>query len=134
MAPGRAIVSVRQTPLPESGVKSHSGFMTRTNAAKTGGKRNEAWRERIAAQQRSGISVKQFCAQQGFTEQSFYAWRKRLRKQTSVRFALVETGESSPEPAAEATLEVVLTTGERLRIGAGVDPTALRQVLEALRV
>lgn len=51
-----------------------------------------------------------------------------------MRFALVETGESSPEPAAEATLEVVLTTGERLRIGAGVDPTALRQVLEALRV
>ena len=47
-----------------------------------------------------------------------------------MRFALVETGGS---PRQEATLELVLTTGERLRIGAGVDPTALRKVLEALR-
>jgi len=28
---------------------------------------------------------------------------------------------------------MVLTTGERLRIGAGVDPTTLRKVLQALR-
>jgi hypothetical protein len=50
-----------------------------------------------------------------------------------MRFALVETGGTRREPATDATLELVLTTGERLRIGAGVDPTALRKVLEALR-
>jgi hypothetical protein len=50
-----------------------------------------------------------------------------------MRFALVETGRAGREPAAEATLELVLTPGERLRIGAGVDPAALRKVLEALR-
>jgi hypothetical protein len=33
------------------------------------------WRTRISAQERSGISVKQFCKQQGVTEQSFYYWR-----------------------------------------------------------
>jgi len=50
-----------------------------------------------------------------------------------MRFALVETGGTWRELAAEATLELVLTTGERLRIGAGVEPAALRKVLEALR-
>jgi transposase-like protein len=46
--------------------------------------------ERIVAQQCSGISVKQFCKQQGLTEYSFYAWRKRLRKKEPVRFALAD--------------------------------------------
>src|SRR6187401_3243892 len=50
----------------------------------------EEWAERIAAQQRSGTSVKQFCKDQGLTEYSFYAWRKRLQKKEPVRFALVD--------------------------------------------
>jgi hypothetical protein len=53
--------------------------------------RHERWRERIAQQERSGLSVQDFCKQQGLTEQSFYAWRKRLRKEQPVRFAVVET-------------------------------------------
>jgi len=35
--------------------------------------------------------------------------------------------------ATEPVLELVLNSGERLRIGAGVDPAALRTVLAALR-
>jgi transposase len=107
--------------------------MSRASAARKNGRKSEEWRERIAAQEQSGVSVKQFCEEQGFTEQSFYFWRKRLRRQTPLRFALVETGGTVRDRAAEAALELVLTTGERLRIGAGVDPAALRRVLEALR-
>ena len=93
----------------------------------------DEWAERIAAQQRSGISVKQFCKEQGLTEGSFYAWRKRLQKKEPVRFALVDRRTARQEPATEAALELVLTTGERLRIGGGVDAATLRTVLEALR-
>jgi len=50
-----------------------------------------------------------------------------------MRFALVETGSARPQAPAEFGLELVLTTGERLRIGAGVDPTTLGKVLAALR-
>lgn len=35
--------------------------------------------------------------------------------------------------APKTGLELVLVTGERLRIGADVDPRLLRKVLEALR-
>ena len=95
--------------------------------------RSEYWRERIAEQERSGVSVPRFCEEQGLTEQPFYVWRKRLQKPPQpMRFALVETAPAR-QPATELDLELVLKTGERLRIGAGVDPTALRRVLAALR-
>ena len=93
----------------------------------------DEWAERIAAQRRSGMSVKQFCKQQGLTECSFYAWRKRLQERGPVRFALVERSARRQERTAEAALELVLATGERLRIGAGVDSATLRTVLDVLR-
>jgi hypothetical protein len=107
--------------------------MTRAIVVKSIGAGREYWRERIAEQERSGISVRRFCEEQGLTEQSFYLWRKRLQRQQPLRFALVETGLARQQPATEPGLELVLVTGERLRIGAGVDPVVLRRVLEALR-
>ena len=76
------------------------------------------------------MSVKQFCKEQGLTEYSFYAWRKRIQQRGPVRFALVERNARQPERQAEAVLELVLATGERLRIGPGVDLTTLRTVLD----
>src|SRR6516165_9737682 len=93
----------------------------------------DEWAERIAAQQRSGMSVKQFCKEQGLTEYSFYAWRKRIHEQGPVRFALVERSARRPDRTTEPVLELVLATGERLRIGAGVDIATLRTVLDVLR-
>jgi hypothetical protein len=93
----------------------------------------DEWAERIAAQQRSGVTVRQFCKEQGLTEYSFYAWRKRLQEKGPVRFALVERSARQQERGAEAVLELVLETGERLRIGRGVDTATLRTVLDMLR-
>jgi len=106
--------------------------MTDTNIGAAISKSDE-WAERIAAQQRSGITVRQFCKEQGLTEYSFYAWRKRLQKKEPIRFALVDRGAARQELATEAALELVMTTGERLRIGAGVNAAMLRTVLEVLR-
>ena len=91
----------------------------------------DQWRERIAEQGRSGLSIKQFCKDRGIAEHAFYGWRKRLRETEPVRFALVDRAGSPPAP--EWNLEVTLLNGERLRIGAGVDAVTLRTVLEALR-
>lgn len=95
--------------------------------------RSEYWREQIAQHERSGLSVAQFCKERGIIEQSFYVWRKRLREQEPMRFALVETAPAGRELRMEAGLELVLGRGERLRIGAGVDLMLLRRVLEVLR-
>ena len=110
--------------------------MTQTRVDQRTGSRSDEWRERIAEQERSGTSVKQFCKERGLTECSFYAWRKRLRQQQEpVRFALVERRAANrQENAGQGTLELVLPSGARLRISAGVDSTILRKVLEALQV
>jgi hypothetical protein len=94
----------------------------------------EQWSERIVEQQRSGLSIKQFCRERGLTLWSFYDWRKRLRETGPVRFALVERG-NHPEASSSsnADVEVVFATGERLRIRSGVDAATLRTVVEALR-
>ena len=96
--------------------------------------KNDQWRERIAEHERSGMSVRKFCKERGIADHLFFYWRKRLRnQQRPVRFALVEKEAAQQAPATEAALELVLGTGERLRIGTGVDASTLRTVLEALR-
>src|SRR5690348_7245873 len=69
---------------------------------RTANPKAEEWAERIAAQQRSGISVKQFCKDRGLTEYSFYAWRKRLQESGPVRFALVEKSARRQEHSSAA--------------------------------
>ena len=98
---------------------------------KLAGSARDQWRERIAEQARSGLSIKQFCQDRGIAQHAFYAWRRRLRETGPVRFALVDRGGGPHVP--ECTLELTLLNGERLRIGAGVDAVTLRAVLEALR-
>jgi transposase-like protein len=107
--------------------------MAGTISEKVTGNRDEYWRERIAAQERSGLSVQQFCKEQGLNNPSFYYWRKRFRQQGPVRFALIETGGARQPGSSESLLELLLPTGERLRIGEGVNAATPRTVLEVLR-
>ena len=95
--------------------------------------RIDYWREQVAQQERSELPVKQFCERHGITEQSFYMWRKRLRKQPSLRFALVQTTPGEQEMPGDASLELIFIKGERLRIGRSADLALLRRVVEVLR-
>jgi len=90
----------------------------------------EFWRLLVAQQQQSRLSVRAFCQQHRTSEYSFYQWRKRLAQQLPVKFALVETSHGRAQ--AEA-VEVILTSGERLRITPGIDAATLRLVLSVLR-
>jgi len=106
--------------------------MTETVIEERATTKGDQWRERIAEQERSGVSVKRFCKDRGIGEHLFYYGRKRLREQQRpMRFALVETKRAAQQP--EVSLELMLANGARLRIGVGVDGTTLRTVLEALR-
>jgi hypothetical protein len=107
--------------------------MKETTTEQRTASRIDYWREQVAQQERSGLSVKQFCETHGVTEQSFYVWRKRLRKEPSLRFALVETTPGEQEPSSDASLELIFSKGERLRIGRAADLTLLRRVVEVLR-
>jgi hypothetical protein len=94
--------------------------------------RREYWSKLIAEQQASGQKARTFCRERGIGEHSFYLWRKRLRK-PAVRFARIETQATSAGDSAACALELVLTSGERLRIGNQVQAETLRLVLETIR-
>src|SRR5947209_4942385 len=75
-----------------------------------------AWTERLARFPASGLTPAQFCAQQGVSLPSFYAWRRRLAAQA----ASAEPdsgGDPGPRllpvrlPAPSAAVELVLPTG-----------------------
>ena len=91
--------------------------------------RRELWRQRIAEQETGGQSIRAYCRERELKESAFYGWRGRLRKQnTPVRFALVET---KPVVEAVSPLELIMASGDRLRIPS--DAATLKLVLAVLR-
>lgn len=89
--------------------------------------RREHWRQLVNEQEASGKSVRKFCREKDISEFSFYNWRRRLRTEQPVTFALVDTSGS----AAAVMIELVLTSGDRLRIPG--DAATLRMVLNVVR-
>jgi transposase-like protein len=93
--------------------------------------KREYWSKLIAEQEASGQAVRPFCREREIGDHSFYMWRKRLRQDETVRFALLET--KATIPITEPSLELVLNSGERLRIANGVQAATLLLVLDAVR-
>jgi hypothetical protein len=100
-------------------------------AIEAGKNSEKKWAELIGQQQESGVSVSVFCRERGFSDQAFYYWRKRLSGRDPVRFALVAAEAATiTEPAP---IELLLASGDRLRIAPGTDALTLRTVLNVLR-
>ena len=78
-------------------------------AIEAGSKKAKKWSELIRQQQESGLSVTAFCREHGFSDQTFYNWRKRLAGSEPVRFALVA---ADPTAAAEQCKHVMNPSGE----------------------
>ena len=105
---------------------------------KSEAEQRQFWQMAVETWRASGLGVRAFCRQEGLSEPSFYAWRRRLT--TTVP---AEEGKRSSEPqpfievplpaAQPAGLELVLASGHVLRIGSGVDSNVLMNVLTAIR-
>jgi transposase-like protein len=96
-------------------------------------KKAERWGRLIAEQESGGESVRAFCRRHSIRENSFYWWRRRVRENHGVHFAVVETRAAPVVGGGERALELVLANGDRLRIGRGVDAATLRLTLDAIR-
>lgn len=97
------------------------------------------WQLVLETYQASGLSVRQFCKQEGLSQPSFYAWRKRLRP-TGAPEAVPSSAARSSEfievtmPSdVPCALELALSSGHVLRIHRGADSQTLTYVLSALR-
>ena len=115
------------------------------------------WRDVIARQAASEVSVRQFCASEEITEAAFYTWRRKLalrdrEAQRASQAVEAQAGQNggqgegslatTPHTGGEfiplrliedsGTLEVVHPGGCRVRIGGPVDAATLHRVLEVL--
>jgi hypothetical protein len=100
------------------------------------------WRKMLGRWQRSGGSVRGFCAEQGLSEPAFYSWRRTLAARDQ------EAASRQPRPRRPrgrgasafvpvrvlpaAALEVVFPDGRVVRVPAGFDAATLRQLLGVL--
>lgn len=95
------------------------------------------WRGMLRRFRSSGLSVREFCEQQGLSMPSFYGWRRTLaaRDEAAVHFVPVQV---TPPPqaltadGAAGAMELVLSAGRRLRIGPGFDGPTLTRLLALL--
>jgi hypothetical protein len=100
-------------------------------AIEAGTTSEKKWTELIGQQQQSGLSVSEFCRDRGFSDQAFYYGRKRLSGRRPVPFALVAADAATTTVAAP--IELLLASGDRLRIAPGSDGLTFRTVLNILR-
>lgn len=106
------------------------------------------WLRRLERWQRSGLSVRDFCARHRLSEPSFYAWRRLLAERgllapaDAASAAQPDTGPTTPlfvaatladTGATPRPLEILLPDGLAVRVAAGFDAATLRQLLALLR-
>ena len=107
------------------------------------------WRTVVQQWRRSGLPVRDFCADRQLSEPNFYAWRRTLaerrqearhrrggdRDRPSASQPVFVPVRVAPVPAAlaqAASLEVVLGHSRVVRVPAGFDAATLRQLLAVL--
>lgn len=86
------------------------------------------WSQLLARFQRSGQTVRAFCASHRLSENNFYTWRREIEARDRDR---TNSAPAEPAPAfvqvrvtAPATIEVVLASGVVVRVPAGAGAVA----------
>ena len=99
------------------------------------------WRRRLQRQAASGLSIPDFCSQEGVSTASFYAWRRRLAAPPHAAPAappLFVPLHLDPPPRRDDTtapargFEIELPHRVRLRCDAAPDPEWLGRLVAAL--
>jgi hypothetical protein len=105
------------------------------------------WRQRLARWQRSGLTGRDFCRREHLSEPSFYGWKREIAQRdreavattvpTRKRRSRVAKGSNTvfvpvTVIGTAAPLEVVVRSGQTVRVGVGFDAAHLRAVVAAL--
>lgn len=118
---------------------------------KASGKQRANWHSVVRRQQKSGLSVRQFCTDHQLSEPSFYYWKRQMTahdgqtvRSSAQEPAEPESKQSEPNDAlsvfipmrlntpASTVMEVVHPRGHVVRVPAVFDEKCLRQVLSVL--
>lgn len=114
----------------------------------------KAWRERISRFEQSGLTISQFCGQEGLVSHQLSWWRRELKRRgveaaasatsrpnvshkshggpskagKSAEFLPIELA----EPGQRSSVEIILDQPPRVAVSAGFDASLLQEVLRVL--
>lgn len=97
--------------------------------------REQHWRELIAAQRSSGLSVSAFCREREVSAASFFRWRRILdrgREDVAGKFVPIEMA-PPPSLGGPVCFEVALRNGLRVFVPPRFDTDSLRELLDVLK-
>ena len=110
--------------------------MSTTNQRRSS--KEQFWRRMVRQWRSSGLSIRDFCAEQQVSEPSFYAWRRRIAQRDAEPGCFVPVHvlpEVKPPATSDASgqgLELLLGAGRVLRIGPEFDGPTLQRLLGLL--
>ncbi|MHC4792225.1 MAG: IS66 family insertion sequence element accessory protein TnpA [Planctomycetota bacterium] len=109
-----------------------------TEQTRSNNERRQFWQMAIETWQDSGMSISKFCRAEGLSEGTFYNWRKKFNgghsqpdKQTAKSAAAFI--EVAMPKGNHAALELLLSSGNTLRISSTADNKTLSNVISVLR-
>jgi transposase len=102
--------------------------------------KEQFWRRLLRLWQASGRTIRAFCAEQGVSQASFFAWRRTIAQRDQPHAAPPESSAAfvplrviaRPTAPPAQSFEVVLNDDRVVRVPAGFDPASLRQLLAIL--
>ena len=102
------------------------------------------WEAMLNRHSDSRLSIREFCAQEGISQPSFYSWRKKLRERELTGISSRASAGGKGEPGngraflplklqdSASRLDLIHPLGYQVRVTGEVNIHALRQVLEVL--
>ncbi len=94
--------------------------------------RMEQWRKIIEDCQKSGLSNKMYCQQQGISEKTYYYWLRKVRTAV-VEQAAPQIMELEPEKEERTEMLYIRYGGAELTLPAETDIDAIASVLRSLQ-
>jgi len=99
------------------------------------------WQERLASREASGLSIDEFCADEGVSRSTFYRWVQRLKegvpdavKEEGASLTLADIAEPKflPVSVTASPIEIELPNGGVVRLPVGVGQAVIVSVVEAV--
>lgn len=96
------------------------------------GYRMEQWRQIIQDCQKSGLSNKAYCEQQGISEKTYYYWLRKVRRSVMER-TVPQIMELEAEGEGRQEALYIRYRGAELTLPAGTDIEAIAAILRSLQ-
>ena len=99
------------------------------------------WQERLTSRAASGLSIDEFCADEGVSRSTFYRWVQRLKegvpdavKEEGASLTLADIAEPKflPVSVTASPVEIELPNGSVVRLPVGVGQAVIVSVVEAV--